>query len=375
MVRHRITVQRASEEELSGLASWYTMIDPEMPDLPADEVNARFVNAFRSGILGRALGHGRDSLDALLEHIDLDEQLLSRILVLSARCDGETVGMLLCSPPVGLYNDVMPQTVSYPQRTVQQMHVALVVGLVKLEMVAISPEHRGRGLGARLVRNAIDTARKSAVERMYGQFHNEDGLTGFYEKLGFTVPGPGQAISAVSDFPIQIHSAPSETPFQLLVAGCPRRGAAGQRHIPAVDNLCLHRGADRMGLAAALSDESHPGRPRAVRSRQTRGHPVLQATAGTAAVSSRRGHEDTLARLDRASHLPGRGGTDRRELHRNQSDLLFVHHVRDLLRDKHIGPVAEHHAGRRPHRIHWTGAGVAAGRGGVGPDRAVPGVR
>ena len=40
--------------------------------------------------------------------------------------------MLLCSPPVGFYNDVMAQTVSYPQRTVQQMHVAIVVGLVKL---------------------------------------------------------------------------------------------------------------------------------------------------------------------------------------------------------------------------------------------------
>ncbi|WP_301121339.1 GNAT family N-acetyltransferase [Mycolicibacterium fortuitum] len=222
MARHSITVQRACEEELSDLASWYTMIDPEMLDRPADEVNARFVNALRSGVLGCALGHGRDSVDVLLEHIDLDEQLLSRILVLSARCDGETVGMLLCSPPVGFYNDVMAQTVAYPQRTVQQMHVAFVVGLVKLEMVAVAPEHRGRGLGARLVRNAIDTARKSAVERIYGQFHNEDGLTGFYEKLGFTVPGPGQAISAVSDFPIQIHSSPSETPFHQTV-GPPAR--------------------------------------------------------------------------------------------------------------------------------------------------------
>lgn len=217
MAQHRITVQRASEEELSDLASWYTMIDPAMPDQPPEELNGRYVSALRSGVLGSGLGRGRDSVDALSKHADPTDQLMSRMLVLSARRDGKTVGMLVMGPPGGFYNGVMAQVASYPPTMLRQMHVAFLVGLCKLDVVAVIHEQRRRGLGERLIRHAIDTARKSAVERIYGEFYNDTGLAPFYEGLGFTVPGRGQSLLALADFPIQIRSAPSETPFQLTV--------------------------------------------------------------------------------------------------------------------------------------------------------------
>lgn len=184
MPEYEITIQRASEGELSDLASWYTMIDPAMPDQPPEELNGRYVGALRSGVLGSSLEHGQATLDMMLEHADIDDQLMSRMLVLSARHGGQTVGMLVMGPPGGFYNGVMAQVASYPQRMIQQMHVAFLVGLCKLDVVAVVPEERRRGLG---------------------------------EGLGFTVPGPGQSLLALADFPIQIRSAPSETTFQLTV--------------------------------------------------------------------------------------------------------------------------------------------------------------
>ncbi|SLD23386.1 GNAT family N-acetyltransferase [Mycobacteroides abscessus] len=217
MPEYEVTIQRASEGELSDLASWYSMIDPAMPDQPPEELNGRYVGALRSGVLGSSLEHGQESLDVMLEHADIDDQLMSRMLVLSARRGGRTVGMLVMGPPGGFYNGVMAQVASYPQRMIQQMHVAFLVGLCKLDVVAVVPEERRRGLGERLIRHALDVARKSAVERIYGEFYNDTGLAAFYEGLGFTVPGPGQSLLALADFPIQIRSAPSETPFQLTV--------------------------------------------------------------------------------------------------------------------------------------------------------------
>lgn len=223
----QVAIQRANEAELSDLASWYAMIDPEMPDRPADRLNTRYLNAFRSGILGSALGHGPGTLDALLAYADLNDQLLARTLVLSARRDSDTFGMLVMGPPVKLYNHVMAQTVASPQRLVRQMHVALMVGLCKLEIVCIAPDQRERGMGTRLIRDAIEVARNSAVERIYGQFRSEDRLATFYRGLGFTVAGTGQPVSAVANYPIQIHTAPTENAFHMTVG--PRQPVVRQR--------------------------------------------------------------------------------------------------------------------------------------------------
>lgn len=191
MAKHRITVQPASESELADLAAWFKVVNPGSIKEPDAMFKGGFVEAAASGVLGSSLNRSWDTLTEMLAHSELGDQRLSRTLVLSARRDGQTAGMLLAGPPVALYNRVMHTTVSYPEQTVQRMHIAFMAGLWKLDILAVAPEHRGRGLGARLVRRSLDIARKSKVEMLYGQFHAQEELGGFYAGLGFTIPAPG----------------------------------------------------------------------------------------------------------------------------------------------------------------------------------------
>ncbi len=57
----------------------------------------------------------------------------------------------------------------------------------KLHLVAVDDEHRGRGLGAALVRAATTAAYRGGAEVLYGQYLTEDqGLAKFYLRQGFT---------------------------------------------------------------------------------------------------------------------------------------------------------------------------------------------
>lgn len=49
------------------------MIDPAMSDQPPEELNGRYVGALRAEVLGSSLEHGQGTLDAMLEHADIDD--------------------------------------------------------------------------------------------------------------------------------------------------------------------------------------------------------------------------------------------------------------------------------------------------------------
>lgn len=222
VAKHGITVQPASETELADLAAWFRVVNPGSTKEPDAMFKGGFVQAAASGVLGSSLNRGWDTLTEMLAHSELGDQRLSRTLVLSARRDGQTAGMLLAGPPVALYNRVMRTTVSYPAQTVQKMHIAFMAGLWKLDILAVAPEHRGHGLGARLVRRSLDIARKSKVEMMYGQFHAGERLGDFYAGLGFTIPAAGEPVSVLTDFPIKVQTAADEVSFHQTV-GLPVR--------------------------------------------------------------------------------------------------------------------------------------------------------
>ena len=59
---------------------------------------------------------------------------------------------------------------------------------VKIQRVAVLPEWRGTGLGAQLMRHAMELARARGMRkaRLGAQIH----ALGFYEKLGFVAEGP-----------------------------------------------------------------------------------------------------------------------------------------------------------------------------------------
>lgn len=218
MAKHKVTVQQASEAELGSLASWYRMADPEMPHEPDQVLNDRHVSASRSGVLGSSLGHSDDqALMKCLEYDDLLDQFMARTLVLSARVDGQTVGMLVMGPPSALYVKMMKRIPPTEQELIQRVHLGIVFGLSKLDVVCVAPENRGRGLGARLVRHTIGIARESAVMQIYGQFREEDALKPFYEKLGFEVCSPGETLRVRAGAPIEIFSKPTEALFSKRI--------------------------------------------------------------------------------------------------------------------------------------------------------------
>jgi amino-acid N-acetyltransferase len=53
--------------------------------------------------------------------------------------------------------------------------------LAEIRSVAVAPETRGRGVGARLVEFALDQARQSGIARVFAVTHATD----FFERLGF----------------------------------------------------------------------------------------------------------------------------------------------------------------------------------------------
>ncbi|WP_237082910.1 hypothetical protein [Mycobacteroides abscessus] len=135
MAKHKVTVQQASEAELGSLASWYRMADPEMPHEPDQVLNDRHVSASRSGVLGSSLGHSDDqALMKCLEYDDLLDQFMARTLVLSARVDGQTVGMLVMGPPSALYVKMMKRIPPTEQGLIQRVHLGIVFGLSKLDV-------------------------------------------------------------------------------------------------------------------------------------------------------------------------------------------------------------------------------------------------
>ncbi|WP_409429290.1 GNAT family N-acetyltransferase [Mycobacterium sp. SMC-11] len=218
MARHKVTVQRASEDELTDLASWYHLTGPGMPNEPDEDLNERHVKAFRSGVLGSALELPMAATCNRLfdSGLDMTARFLARTLVSSVRLDGQTIGMLVMAPPQSLYEKAIREVAGASQKVIDQVLLGTLVMLSKLQIVSISAEHRGRGLGSRLVRQAVDVASKSMVGQVYGQFRTLEGLAPFYTKLGFDVVSD-DTLPIAAGYQLDLYRKPDETFFSRIL--------------------------------------------------------------------------------------------------------------------------------------------------------------
>ena len=211
MAKHRVSVQRASEDELAGVAGWFRQA--AILNVPDDEFNARHVAAYRAGVLGAALGHRTlvEVYGRLEAHRTMEDRILARTLILSARLDDTTVGMLSMSPSLGALRGIGKAFSDSPD-SAHMGYLSAIIMLSKLDFVAVSANHRGRGHGARLVRNAVEVARKSLIGQVFGQFRDQ-GLASFYEQLGFSVLSPGESLPISVGFQVSLAVAADETMF------------------------------------------------------------------------------------------------------------------------------------------------------------------
>lgn len=196
MAGHKVTIQAASEDELADLAYWYRAAGVDgVGGEPPEVMNERFVGASRAGLLGTALGGGTTGAAVMAMHTNPLDASFTRSLASSMRLDGETIGMLVMGPPTGLMDRFfgqLPEGVRQNGEQMTQMLWGMLLGLTKLHMVAIHPDHRQRGRGSRLVRHALDVARKSKIITIYGEYSpDRPHLERFYSKLGFNILGDG----------------------------------------------------------------------------------------------------------------------------------------------------------------------------------------
>lgn len=100
-----------------------------------------------------------------------------------AEADGQVVGFCYSVPPLNWIWESMPNT-----RAMR----AMALGLVELNLVAVRPEYRHAGIGAALVADTEDAYRAAGYTTMLLVFDapNAPKLTGWYERLGYTVGSP-----------------------------------------------------------------------------------------------------------------------------------------------------------------------------------------
>lgn len=227
MSEEQISVQRASRTELAGLTSWYGLVESATLAESADTYNARRIKAFDDGVLGAALDLGDDedirrAFDQVTSQGKPDtamiRRLLWRTLVLSARMNSQTVGVLEMGPAAGPYRQLLTQLEHShaPDSAIIKVHMDITVRVAKLHMVAVLPDMRGRGAGHAMVLQALDTARRSASKQVYGQFDSRaTQLTSFYTDLGFNVRPKGSSLRLVGGYEVQ--ATPSEhLGYQML---------------------------------------------------------------------------------------------------------------------------------------------------------------
>ncbi|MEV0031598.1 hypothetical protein [Nocardia sp. NPDC050793] len=87
-----------------------------------------------------------------------------------------------------------------------------LVGLMKVGVLAVEPEFRNAGVGAKLLRGAADRAAAGRVRLMYGSVAAEADLDGFCADRGLRVLGPGEGIdlSPVVGVPAELDPANGE---------------------------------------------------------------------------------------------------------------------------------------------------------------------
>jgi predicted GNAT family N-acyltransferase len=73
-------------------------------------------------------------------------------------------------------------------KAVGTARAAMHHGSAKIGRMAVLKDHRRKGIGTKLLRRAILTARQQGVQKIY--LHAQVPVVGFYEAMGFRCVGP-----------------------------------------------------------------------------------------------------------------------------------------------------------------------------------------
>lgn len=135
---------------------------------------------------------------------------LSALLVATDR-DGRVVGCALTIPPGRFLAQV--------RQANEVQGLALMLVITKLKGLAVDPAHRGRGIGAALVKRSVQLYEQSGFHVMYGQFTAERDLEPFYRRQRFTVLDLGEPLRLESllALPASIASEGEERFFHRLL--------------------------------------------------------------------------------------------------------------------------------------------------------------
>ena len=103
----------------------------------------------------------------------------------------EVVGAAVCSPPFAYLRDMISRQPHVGQRLLMQG----VMGVSKVNSVAVLPGHRGQGVGKDLMTTAEGVLRRCGHMVMYGSCNTD--VTTFYRRLGFNVADLDAPVSFV----------------------------------------------------------------------------------------------------------------------------------------------------------------------------------
>ncbi|MEV2275608.1 GNAT family N-acetyltransferase [Nocardiopsis sp. NPDC049922] len=135
---------------------------------------------------------------------------LSALLVATDR-DERAVGYALTIPPSRFLAQV--------RQANEVQGLALTLVITKLKGLAVDPAHRGRGIGAALVKRSVQVYEQSGFHVMYGQSTADRDLEPFYRRQRFTVLDLGEPLrlEPLLALPASIASEGEERFFHRLL--------------------------------------------------------------------------------------------------------------------------------------------------------------
>ncbi|WP_435593362.1 GNAT family N-acetyltransferase [Nocardia sp. bgisy118] len=211
----RVTISYASAAEIEGnYRRWCAMAG--MGDTPLGGYGQELAQAQRRGLLASGMAPSRvRAISAAAGRGGLTGAVAARSLVLVAQRDREVIGGLYAGPEAFVVQRLQPWGTTAQARA--------LVGLMKVGVLAVEPEFRNAGVGAKLLRCAADRAAAGRVRLMYGSFTADADLDGFCADRGLRVLGPGEGIdlSPVVGVPADLDPANGERLAALAIGDGP----------------------------------------------------------------------------------------------------------------------------------------------------------
>ncbi|MGW4370335.1 GNAT family N-acetyltransferase [Nocardia takedensis] len=178
----RVTVRPVtSESELhEHVRRWAEMSgkDPEYVDA--------LIEFQRQGLLGT----GPDTVAGAYAEWGLPAAAASATIVLCAAVDGLPVGGVIVAPSIGKAVQAVVDSDDPDAAVPMLQHTTW------MQVLAVDPEHRFRGIGTALVQAAVAAAAAMGARVLVGDFPDDPELISFFRGAGLTVPIPGPRVDS-----------------------------------------------------------------------------------------------------------------------------------------------------------------------------------